>query len=36
VAGKLAAGIGKSLAGSTGSSVGRAIVRGALGGILRR
>ena len=34
--GQIVGGLGKSLAGSMGNTVGRAIVRGALGGILRR
>lgn len=36
VAGQIAADLGKSIAGGTGSSIGRAIVRGTLGGMLRR
>jgi hypothetical protein len=34
--GNLAAEIGKSISGRQGSSIGRAIVRGTLGGLLRR
>jgi hypothetical protein len=34
--GNLAAEIGKSIGGRQGSSIGRAIVRGTLGGLLRR
>jgi len=36
VIGGLAASIGKALAGKTGASIGRSVVRGTLGGVLRR
>jgi hypothetical protein len=36
MAGKAVGDIGKSVAGSMGNTIGRAIVRGTLGGLLRR